>query len=105
MPRAYALLKLLFLPDGKLTLKAGGEPIEIKHEPTIIPLLRAGRADEAVQTAVRRLRAAGLVPLSEDFDIADDDAVRMAAALLIPIYPSSVHALARLVLRPKAEET
>jgi CRISPR-associated protein Csx17 len=104
LPRAYALLKLLFLPDGKLTLNDGGNPIEIKHEPTIIPLLRAGRAAEAVQTAVRRLRAAGLVPLTETFDLQDDEATRLAAALLIPIHPSSVQQLARLVLRAKADE-
>ncbi len=105
LPRAYALLKLLFLPDGKLRLKDGGEPVEIKHEPTIIPLLRAGRADEAVQTAVRRMRSSGLVPFTETFDIQEEDAVRLAAALLIPIHQSSVQELARLVLRPKTEES
>lgn len=105
LPRAYALLKLLFLPDGKLRLKASGEPVEIKHEPTIIPLLRAGRAEEAVQTAVRRMRSSGLAPFTETFDIQEEDAVRFAAALLIPIHQSSVQELARLVLRPKAEES
>ncbi|HMY75275.1 MAG TPA: type I-U CRISPR-associated protein Csx17, partial [Blastocatellia bacterium] len=104
LPRIYALLKLLFLPDGKLTLKEGGEAIEIKHEPTIIPLLRAGRADEAVQTAVRRLRSSGLVPLTDSFDLQEEDAVRLAAALLIPIHQSAVYELAQLVLRPKSEE-
>ncbi len=105
LPRVYALLKLLFLPAGKLVFKDGDNPIEIKHEPTIIPLLRAGRIQEAVQTAVRRLRAAGLVPLTEAFAFSDEDATRLAAALLIPIHESSVRELARLVLRAKAEET
>lgn len=104
LPRVYALLKLLFLSDGKLTFKNGGEPIEIKHEPTIIPLLRAGRTQEAVQTAVRRLRASGLVPLAEAFDFSDEEATRLAAALLIPIHESSARELGRLVLRAKADE-
>ena len=105
LPRAYALLKLLFLPSGKLTLKNSNELIEIKHEPTIIPLLRAGRVKDALQTAVRRLRVSGLVPMTETFDFPDEDAVRMAAALLIPIHESSVRELARLVLRAKLEES
>ena len=105
LPRAYALLKLLFLPDGKLTLKNSSEAIEIKHEPTIIPLLRAGRVNDALQTAVRRLRVSGLVPMTETFDFPDEDAVRLAAALLIPIHESSVRELARLVLRAKSEES
>jgi CRISPR-associated protein Csx17 len=47
LPRAYALLKLLFLPEGKLQIKQGGDSINIKHEPTVVPLLRALRVEDA----------------------------------------------------------
>ncbi len=100
LPRLYALLKLLFLPEGRLSRAGQSEPSIIKHEPTIVPLLRAGRVDEAAQIAERRLRASGLVPLTNEFHYPDDEGVRLAAALLIPINEAASNALAALVLRP-----
>lgn len=98
MPRAYALLKLLFLPDGKLG--CDGQNLVIRHEPSIVPLLRAGRVGEALAIAERRLRSTGLTPFTSQLYFSDEDGARLAAALLIPIDEQSVCALAEAVLRP-----
>lgn len=126
--RAYALLKLLFLPrplvierqaDGILfahllrSNEAGG--IVIRPEPSILPLLRSGRLGEACAIAMRRLRASGLDPMPSpirgrrvrDSDWreldrmggAGMDSRRLAAALLIPITDDAVNRLVRLVIR------
>jgi len=124
LPRAYALLKLLFLPhplvppspDRPYWRLAGPneQGIRIKPEMRILALLRAGRIEEACQVAYRRLRASGLVPLPgpqasrpvrerDWLETAGLDPQRLAAALLIPITPAAVHAAASLVLRPPKE--
>ncbi|MEK6284547.1 MAG: type I-U CRISPR-associated protein Csx17 [Acidobacteriota bacterium] len=100
LPRAYALLKLLFLPDGELSRAPLGEPVTIRHEPSIVPLLRAGRITDALETAERRLRSSGLVPFSSQLHFPEDEGARLAAALLVPIGVRSVASLAALVLRP-----
>lgn len=104
LPRAYALLKLLFLRDGKLYRRGRMEPIIIKHEPRIVPLLRANRVDEAIELAARRLRATELVPLDYRFHFNRQDGTRLAAALLIPLESRAASALADLVLREEREE-
>jgi CRISPR-associated protein Csx17 len=104
LPRAYALLKLLFLPDGKLKLHALTDAVTIRHEPAIVPLLRAGRVSEALDIADRRLRTCGLTPFTCQFHVSQDVGVRLAAALLIPIADPAINALARLVLRPVSHE-
>ena len=104
LPRAYALLKLLFLPNGKFRRAAQSEPKIIKHEPAIVPLLRANRVREALELAARRLKSSGLTPLADNFYFDDQNGARLAAALLIPIYDQAVFALADSVLRkPKTE--
>lgn len=102
LPRIYALLKLLFLPDGKFT-RENGEKIEIKHEPSIIPLLRAGRITDALEIAERRLKSSGVVPLTKDFYYPEAEGARLAAALLIPIDQMAIAEIAKLVL-PEAQE-
>lgn len=102
LSRAYALLKLLFLPDGNLQRKEDSEPVVIRHEPAIVPLLRAGRAGDALEIAERRLRASGCMPLTTRFHVAEEDGNRLAAALLIPVDKHAVRLLAELVLRPTA---
>jgi CRISPR-associated protein Csx17 len=104
LPRAYALLKLLFLPEGKLSRARQAEPVWIKHEPSIIPLLRAGRAADALEVAQRRLRSSGLVAFTDQFHFPDEDGARLAAALLIPISARAATSLAETVLRPAARE-
>lgn len=104
LSRAYALLKLLFLPKGEVQPKPDAEAIVIKHEPSIIPLLRAGRIPDALDVASRRLRASGVMPLTTDFYVPEKDGARLAAALLIPIDEPSIREIARLVLHDKAED-
>jgi CRISPR-associated protein Csx17 len=104
LPRAYALLKLLFLPKGELQLKPNGESIIIKYEPTVVPLLRAGRVSDALEVAGRRLRASGLALLTNDFFFPPEEGARLAAALLIPIDEPSTRELAQLVLHEETED-
>ncbi len=114
LPRAYALLKLLFLPEP---LKASNQEICIKPEPRVVVLLKAGRVGEACQIAMRRLRASGLAPLphptsrgitrDKDWDELNDakiDGRRLAAALLMPISEASITKLQRLVTRDLPNE-
>ncbi len=104
LPRAYALLKLLFLPEGKLLRERQTEPVRVKHEPSIIPLLRAERVADALEIAQRRLRSSGLMPFTHQFHFPDEDGARLAAALLIPISERAIRVLAETVLRPPANE-
>lgn len=103
LPRAYALLKLLFLPSGKLQRDEGGEIITVKHEPAVVPLLRAGRVSDALQVAYQRLRATGLAPATREFHYDSAEGVRLAAGLLIPIDEPSIRALAAMVLRKQTD--
>ncbi len=105
LPRAYALLKLLFLPEGKLLRERQTEPVKIKHEPSVIPLLRAGRVGDALEVAERRLRSSGLMPFTHQFHFPDEDGARLAAALLIPISERATTLLAEMVLRPATKES
>jgi len=122
LPRAYALLKLLFLPsalnveqqeNGCRLVKAasareGG--VHIKPEQAVLALLRAGHQEDAVNKAGRRLRASGLVPKSgrrpyvdrKNSDWKNSFGIqpqRLAAALLFPVSSSSIGALIELVIR------
>jgi CRISPR-associated protein Csx17 len=96
LPRIYALLKLLFLPGGKFARANDGE---IKHEPSIVPMLRAGRISDALETAERRLKSSGLMPLTSDLYYPESEGARLAAALLIPIDQTAIDEIAGLILR------
>jgi CRISPR-associated protein Csx17 len=128
IPRAYALLKLLFLPRP-LVVERGAEGMLFTHllrdnehggvvirpEPSILHLLRGGRLGEACAIAMRRLRASGLHPMPGPIRgrrVRDDDwreldrmggagidPLRLAAALLIPICDDAVSRLVRLTIR------
>ncbi len=104
LPRAYALLKLLFLPDGKFQRTENSTTITIKHEPAIVPLLKAGRVRDALLIAYQRLKSSGLTPVTSEFHYDDSNGTRLAAALLIPIDELSIRALGELVLRDKPED-
>lgn len=105
VPRAYALLKLLFLPEYHALKAEGGKPI--KPEPSILTHLRAGRLNAACETAAQRLRASGYVPMpgpmsgrgvrQMDYTLPGPMLARLPAALSIPI--SQPQRLASLVLR------
>jgi len=105
LPRAYALLKLLFLPR-RFALKSQSDGEPIRPEPAILGRLRAGDINGACEIAARRLRASGFVPMPgclpsgrhRTLDFAENiDPMRLAAALLIPI--KETVRLKRLVLR------
>ncbi len=102
LPRIYALLKLLFLPNGKF-IRENGEKIIIKHEPSIVPLLRAGRISDALEIAEKRLKSSGIMPFTKDFYYPKEEGARLAAALLIPIDQTAISEIARLVL-PDTQE-
>ncbi|MHB1038079.1 MAG: type I-G CRISPR-associated protein Cas8g1/Csx17 [Pirellulales bacterium] len=113
LPRAYALLKLLFLPTA---VSVGGVSLEIRPDPEVVPLLGASRVEEACRLAMRRLRVTGLRPLphrrsrESDGDLAWMEATsavdsrRLAASLLIPISQKAIRQLMQLVTR-RDEET
>ncbi len=113
LARAFALLKLLFLPFRVPTEAC---EIIIKPEPAILPLLRAGRVAEACQIAMRRLRSSGLKPLpyrsssggNRDevwLDAVPLDGTRLAAALLFPVSPRDIHTLREMVFREEEVKT
>jgi len=81
IPRSWSLLKLLFLPGG---VPVADDKIEVRPEPSVLGLLRAGRVGDACLVASRRLYAAGLVPIQPRFPD-PVDGTRMAAALLVPL--------------------
>lgn len=106
LPRAYAVLKLLFLPRYSALEGADGRPM--RPEPSILSYLRAERLAGACEVAVRRLRASGYVclpgPVSgggvreADYSLPASALKRLTAALLIPL--SNPGRLQALVLRP-----
>lgn len=118
LPRNYALLKLLFIPTIPVIAAEGNAPIVIRPEPRILPLLCAGRIDEACKIAANRLRVSGLSPIPSAlptgimrepvWESADASNAkrgqRLAAALLIPISRSSITQLIQLVTHVPATQ-
>ncbi|MGE5541964.1 MAG: type I-U CRISPR-associated protein Csx17, partial [Bacillota bacterium] len=117
VPRAYALLKLLMLPPeaiqkipGIAELSEEGRRVPIPPEPAIAFRLQSGDPHAltcAVEIAIRRLRASGLMPLASgrpgnmlvpEFVLPSHEIGRLLAALLFPV--TDIHGLARLVIRP-----
>ena len=105
-PRAYALLKPLFLPwaldfsreQQKWRYGGSGDDDPIKLEPRILPLLRAGRASEACRIAERRLLVSGVPPLRGAGELgAAVDSDRLAAALLLPVRNQDLDRMLSLV--------
>lgn len=82
IPRSWTLLKLLFLP---VSLRPPGrKEIIVRPELSILPLLLAGRMDDACVIASRRLYSAGLSPTRSHFP-ESSNSERIAAALLLPL--------------------
>jgi CRISPR-associated protein Csx17 len=105
LPQAYAVMKLTLLPD-KFACKEFGDEKEIRMEPRMLAMLRAGRVADAYGVAHRRLIASGLRPISDSPGIPDssDYGRRLAAALLFPLDASAHCALAQRALRKPNEE-
>jgi CRISPR-associated protein Csx17 len=115
LPRAYALLKLLFLPkplviehgtSDKETIRftrMDESGLRILPEPRLLALLKAGQVDAACEIAIRRLRASGLAPMPVKWtDLGILNGIDLAAALLIPIPERSIRELVNLVARTDA---
>jgi len=120
LPRAFALLKLLFLDlpakqsPGSLLPPELFEKLSFLYpDPGILSLLRTGDVPAACQIAARRFRASGLQPRPQARDgarrrdeewaeTACDPAAssRLAAALLLPIARPSAIPLYEMVCRP-----
>ncbi len=100
LPAAYAVMKLTLLPD-KFKCPEFCEDREIRTEPRMLAMLRAGRVDDAYRVAHRRLIASGLRPVSGRPGISDgSEAGRLlAAALLFPLDRRAYCALADRALR------
>ncbi|WP_428265538.1 type I-G CRISPR-associated protein Cas8g1/Csx17 [Haliangium sp.] len=100
---AYALLKLCFA-GHELGPTDGATPVPIPQEPRIQRLAAAGRSVEASRAAVRRLRAAGLVPVVSTLHLDAPLMRRIAAALLFPLSRASIRTLVRSIsMAPDAE--
>jgi CRISPR-associated protein Csx17 len=107
LPRAYAMLKLLFLPRYSALQTADGQLV--RPEPAILSHLRAGRLNDACQLAARRLRSSGHVSMpapatggrerSFHFSMPEAAQRRLAAALLIPL--ANPAQIKTLMLRPE----
>jgi len=132
VPRAYALLKLLFLPDSVMVerrddgvvriraLDRGEEGVRVKPEPEVLHLLRASRLGEACVRGMRRLRASGFSPVPRPvlgrrvrdddwYELQQPDPVsidprRLAASLLIPISRAAISALGSMITNPDTSE-
>lgn len=106
LPAAYAVMKLTLLPE-KFDCPEFGEDREIKMEPHMLAMLRAGRINDAYRVASRRLTASGLRPLSAEPGIAGrpDLSRRLGAALLFPLDRGAHKVLAeRSLRRPASKE-
>jgi CRISPR-associated protein Csx17 len=114
LPRAYALLKLLFLPQ---TIDIAGQAHAVKPEAAIPTLLCSDRVGEACSLAMRRLCASGLIlvpqrtsgGLTRDADWHELNGLnrnghRLAAALLLPVGGPAITQLRLLVTRASEEE-
>lgn len=120
VPRAYALLKLLFLPHPLVVERSLDGGVVVRPEPMVLHLLRAGKLGEACRIAMRRLRASGLDPMPKPIRgrrVRDDDwgeldhmgdtgvdRLRLAASLLIPIDSDAVNHIVRLVIHIEQPE-
>ncbi len=113
LPRQFALLKLLFLPEPGLPT-AQGKPLW--PEASILAALRAGEVNRACELAARRLQASGYSPFpspvsggpARKVDWGHSlDPIRLMAALLIPLAQAALKLnqlpfIAQLALRPSS---
>ena len=94
--RAWAILKLIFWPEPIIDPNTR-KKIILRPEPGLLPLLRAGRIEEAVSLARHRLFVSGLKPTMSTFNFSFPyPGNRLAASLLIPV--RSLQSFSYLVL-------
>jgi CRISPR-associated protein Csx17 len=96
---AYCLVKQLFTTTNPKKQEAP----KLLPDISALSLLRAGRAGDAANIAIRRLRIAGINPfLTKGYD--SPNALRIAAALLIPISKIDVEHIRRLISKPETKD-
>ncbi len=107
LPAAYAAMKLTLLPRCKFVCPEFQADTEIRMEPSIPALLRAGRVQDAYDRACRRLWSSGLRPLTDNPGMSNGpgQARRLAAALLFPLDETANRALAQRALRQPEPES
>jgi CRISPR-associated protein Csx17 len=93
---SFSLLKLCHTPWAV-------RDVHVRLEPTIARLATAGRADDAMKHAVRRLIGSGLSPAIRTSSRDKPSTRRMAAALLFPMRADDVNRLAENVLKPQSD--
>ena len=109
VPADFAVLKLVFL-SGPAVRPGTTTPLPIRNELRAATLLRAGRLDEAVEVACRRLQAAGLptfvagpiagrVKRVQGFTRDPARARRLLAAMLFPLRNRDIDRLLVLSVR------
>jgi CRISPR-associated protein Csx17 len=110
----FSNLKLSLLPESVIRPGATAETV-VRNEARVVPLLVAGRLNEAVAVACRRLQASGLPPIStapiagrmkpaRDFVSTPARTRRLAAALLFPLRPGAIRQLVELSIREAKPE-
>jgi CRISPR-associated protein Csx17 len=92
--RSYCALKLVLWP-GQVRGK------DIRPEPTVPALLRAGRIEDALRLANRRLLVSGLSPFGADYRDGVEP-LRLAAALVVPV--AETEEMSRAVLAPAEQD-
>ncbi len=102
IPASYALLKLAHLPHA-LQRSPDATPVELRYDPEVTHLVRAGRMLEATERAAHRLRVSGLPVAIGGVPETPELSRRIAAALLFPISEQAVEALCDHVLLPSQE--
>ncbi|MGH7446054.1 MAG: hypothetical protein ACRELT_00745, partial [Longimicrobiales bacterium] len=97
VPPSFAVLKPMFSPGRQLNRvirgasagdDAGNDSTDgwpARDAAAIARLLAADRVGDAVSLGLRRMRAGGLRPLIEPFDVGQPDGRRLLAALLVPL--------------------
>jgi CRISPR-associated protein Csx17 len=108
-PSDYAVLKLVYLSESVIHPGGIGEVI-IRIEPRTAALLRAGRLDDAVEVACRRLQVSGLPPYLtapiagvikpvRGLPTTNDRTCRLLASLLFPLRPKAIRRLVKISSR------
>src|SRR5690606_21197939 len=96
LPLSYMVLKLLFCTDEQLR-RAGVMPkdVSLPLSPEISLHLAAGRVDDALRVAVRRLRMFDLATQFRQVSAVGMDARTLMAGLLIPITDAGLRKIVR----------
>lgn len=101
LPPAFCLLKQMARPER---LKVGEDRKSVPFDTAIARLLAAGRPDEAIRIANRRLHVAGLRPLNVRLEFSGAPA-RLGAALLIPARSADCDRMLNVIVeRPKGDQ-